>query len=73
MNLSIRLSDADARLVKSYAEVKGMSVSDVLRSAVMEKIEDEIDIELARKALEEYEANPITFSHEEVGRMLGLK
>ena len=44
-----------------------------VRKAVIEKIEDEIDIELARKALAEYEADPFTYTHDEVGRMLGLK
>ena len=44
-----------------------------VRKAVIEKIEDEIDIELARKALAEYEADPVTYTHDEVGRMLGLK
>ena len=73
MSITLRLSDEDALLIGSYAELNGISVSELVRKAVIEKIEDEIDIELARKALAEYEADPVTYTHDEVGKMLGLK
>ena len=69
----MRLSDKDALLNRSYTERNGISVSELIRKVIIEKIEDEIDIELARKALAEYEADPVTYTHDEVGRMLGQK
>ena len=73
MSITVRLSGAEAQLIKNYASLQGVSVSEIVRKAVLEKIEDEIDVELARKALEEYQADPTTYSHDEVGKMLGLK
>ena len=72
MNISLSLNDADSALVTKYAEIHGMSVADLFRQSVLERIEDEYDLQAYRKAMEEYEANPVTYTHEEVGRMLGL-
>ena len=44
-----------------------------MRRAAMEKIEDEIDLEVALRAHADYEAEPTAYSHDDVGRMLGLK
>lgn len=73
MSISLRLSDAEATLFKSYAEMHGISVSELVRRAVMEKIEDEYDLAAYERAMEEYKKNPITYSHEEVVRMLELE
>ena len=72
MAISLRMSQEEERLIKKYAEIWGLSVSELIRQAVMEKIEDEIDLELAQKALAEYEANPISYSMEEIKKELGL-
>ena len=72
MNISLSLSEADSALVTKYAEMHGISVADLFRQSVLERIEDEYDLQAYRKAMEEYEANPVTYTHEEVGRMLGL-
>ena len=73
MSITLRLSDEDALLIRSYAKINGISVSELARKAVIKKVEDEINIEHAKKALAEYEADPVTYTHDEVGRMLGLK
>ena len=73
MTLTLRVSDEDSQLIRDFAKLHGVSVSEYIRSTVMERIEDEIDLEAYRQAKAEFEANPVTYSHEEVGRMLGLK
>lgn len=73
MSITIRLSDGDAELIKNYAAMKGVTVSDVMRKAIMEKIEDEIDLEAYERAMAAYRANPVTYSQEEVERMLGMR
>ena len=45
MTISLRLSDEDPQLIKGYAAMKKMSVSDVMRNAVLEAIEDEYDLQ----------------------------
>lgn len=72
MNVSVTLNDADAVLVRNYAEIHGVSIADLFRQSVMERIEDEADRRAYQTAMAEYRANPVTYSHEEVGRMLGL-
>lgn len=68
--ISLRLSEADSAIIKSYAEVHNMSVSELIRKMVIEKIEDELDLAAFDKAMEEYKKNPITYSHEEVAQLL---
>lgn len=73
MTISVRLNDADTELIKHYAELNHISVSELVRQAVMEKIEEEYDLKLYYEAKAEYEKNPITYSHEEVKKVLGLE
>ena len=54
MTISLRLSEEDTKLIKDYAKVNNMSVSDLIRQAVIEKIEDEIDLAAYNKAVEAY-------------------
>ena len=49
-----------------------MSVSDLIRQAVIEKIEDEIDLAAYNKAVEAYKKNPKTYTLDEVEKELGL-
>ena len=59
-------------LIKTYAKLNNISLSDLIRSAVMEKIEDEYDLECYNKAIEEYKNNPKTYTLDEVKKELGL-
>ena len=72
MTISLRLSEEDTKLIKDYAKINNMSVSDLIRQAVMEKIEDEIDLAAYNKAVEAYKKNPKTYTLEEVEKELGL-
>ena len=49
-----------------------MSVSEFIRKAVMERIEDEIDLQDYQKAMADFKKNPVTYSMEEVAKELGL-
>ncbi len=73
MTISVRLSDDDTMLIKKYAEIYKMSVSDLIRQSVLERIEDEYDLEMFDKAMAEYKANPVTYSLDDVEKELGLQ
>lgn len=73
MTISLRLSDADTILIKEYAEINKMSVSDLIRQSVLERIENEYDLKMFDKAMAEYKANPVTYSLDEVEKELGLR
>ena len=72
MTISLRLNDADSMLFKKYAEMNGISVSELLRRSVLEHIEEEYDLQAYEEAIAEYHENPITYSLDEVEKELGL-
>ena len=72
MTISVILNDKDTELIKAYAKMNNISLSDLIRNAVIEKIEDEYDLECYKKAMQEYEKNPTTYTMDEVKEELGL-
>ena len=54
MTVSVRINEKDEKLIRAYAELNNISLSELIRNAIMEKIEDEYDLECFKKALEEY-------------------
>lgn len=72
MAISLRLTDEDTILIKNYADLHNISLSELFRKAVMEKIEDEYDLAAYNKAMEEYQKDSITYTLDEVEKELGL-
>ena len=72
MSISVRLNKKEEKLLKDYVKLNNISISDFIRNAIMEKIEDEYDIQCYEEAMEEYKKNPKTFTLEEVKKELGL-
>ena len=72
MTISVRLNEDESDLFKRYAKLNNISVSDMIRSAVLEKIEDEYDLECYENAMAEHNANPVTYTLDEVKKELGL-
>ncbi len=73
MAISVRLNKEDTALIKTYATLHNISISDLFREAVMDKIETEYDLQCYEKAMQEYENDPVTYTLDEVERELGLK
>ena len=73
MTISLRLNEADSMLFKKYAEMNGISVSELVRRSVLEHIEEEYDLQAYEEAIAEYHENPITYSLDEVEKELGLE
>ena len=69
MSISIRLSQEDEKLIREYANLKHMSLSDLLRNSVIEKIEDETDLKSSDKAMKDMKK---TYSYDEGKKELGL-
>lgn len=70
MTVSVDFSDRDTELLEKYAASKNLSLSELVRQTLLEKIEDESDLQLFDEAMEEYRKDPVTFSQDEVERML---
>ena len=69
---TFELDDVDRKFAEAYAEETGESIGEMAKNALLEHIEDVMDVRAAKIAKAEYEADPVTYTHEEVGRMLGL-
>lgn len=68
MICTFELNDEETKFVKDYMRDFGeTSLSDMAKRFLLE---DVADSRAADEAWKEYEANPVTYSHEEVGRML---
>ena len=71
MAFSIRLTDDEERLARSYAALLGISMGEAFKQALFEKIEAEFDLAIGEAAYKKYLDNPKTYSHEEVLKMFG--
>ena len=69
--LSIRCSSEDENLIKKFAAIKKQSVSEFLRQAALEKIEDEYDLRLVKDYLDKKEKMSF-YSADEVEKELGI-
>ena len=49
--LTMRVDDIDASVVRKYAKFEGKTISDFIRDAVFEKIEDQEDLAALRAAV----------------------
>ena len=68
--MTMRVDDVDAAIVRKYAKFEGKTISDFIRDAVFEKIEDQEDLETLRAAI--VEDDGVRYSHEQVLAELGL-
>ncbi len=73
MSISIRISKKEKQIIKEYSKLNGLSVSEAMRQAIFEKIEDEYDILMLEEAVGDYEENKKTYSLDEVKEALGIK
>ena len=69
--LSIICSSEDENLIKKFAAIKKQSVSEFLRQAALEKIEDEYDLKLVKDYLDKKEKMSF-YSADEVEKELGI-
>lgn len=69
--MTMRLDDADAQLVRKYASFEGKSISDFLRDAVFEWIEDQEDLAALRKATSNDDG--VRYTHDQVLKELSLR
>lgn len=68
--MTLRVNDQDAELVRRYANFEGKNISDFIRDAIFEKIEDAHDLRVLREAIAEDDGTRYTL--DEVEEMLGL-
>ncbi len=60
--MTVRLDSAEKSLISDYASAFGTSVSEFVRTTVLERIEDELDLKAWEQAKAEFDADPQTIS-----------
>ena len=68
--MTMRLDETDAEVVRKYAEFEGKTISDFIRDAVFEKIEDQQNLATLREAIAVDDG--VRYTHEQVLAELGL-
>lgn len=70
--MSVRFSSSEENMIRRFAAVQGVTVSEFIRTSVLETIEDQLDLTLAKEALAEFEKDPVVYSFDEVKKMIGI-
>ncbi|HHX69398.1 MAG: DUF6290 family protein [Miniphocaeibacter sp.] len=71
--ITVRLNEEEEKMFSEYASIKGNGLSTLLKEALVEKMENEFDLQ----AIKDYEIRKEkgdieTYSHDEVKKILGL-
>ena len=70
---SVRFSPEEEAKIEYYRQLTGMSISEIIRTSTIDRIDEELDTEICEKAIERFKANPVVHTHDEVMERLGLK
>jgi predicted transcriptional regulator len=71
--ISLRVSDDEYNILKTYAKVNNCTLSDVIRQTMMKSIEDEYDMRTFAEYEKARDAGTVrTYSHDEAWKELGL-
>ncbi|MDR0916269.1 MAG: DUF6290 family protein [Oscillospiraceae bacterium] len=70
--IQARIPDEEAKFIANYAKVNNITISALIRQTIMEKIEDELDLQAYEDAMAEYRANPVSYTLDEVMKELDL-
>ena len=70
MIISVEFSDEEEKFINAYTQKNNISVSDLIRNVVIDKIENEYDLKAYYEAKEEYKKNSETYTHNEVKKMM---
>ena len=66
--MTIRMGANEKALINDYAKTFGMTASEFVRTAVLERIEDELDLRDWYAAKAEFDADPTTYTADESAR-----
>lgn len=73
MSINIYINEQTSSEIEKCAALYGITAEEFVRRAIMERLEDEYDLQCAKEALAEYEKDPTTYTMEEVAKHLGIK
>lgn len=66
------MNEQEEKLIKEYAKLNNVSISELFRSSVLEHIENDIDLKLYHQAMKEHHNDPNDISFDKMIKELGL-
>ena len=69
---SMRLTVEEEKALYDYAKLQNKSKAQVVKEALLEKLEDEYDYRIGVEAYNEYLKDKKTYTSKEINKMLGL-
>lgn len=69
--MTLRVNDEDAEIIRKYAEFEGKTISEFIRKAALNEIENQEDLEVLRQAIAQ--DNGERYTHDQVLAELGLQ
>jgi hypothetical protein len=70
--ITLRISEKEEQLIKEYAKVNNISISELFRSSVLERIENDNDLKLYHEAMKEHHHTPGDISFDDMMKGLNL-
>ncbi|MBQ7150652.1 MAG: hypothetical protein IJR94_00175 [Synergistaceae bacterium] len=70
MTYTFELNEVDQKFAETYAAEIGKTVGELAKESMLEHIEDVMDLRLYEQAKAEYEADPVTYSFDEIKKNL---
>jgi uncharacterized protein (DUF1778 family) len=70
---TMRMDENQKTLISEYAAAYGKSMAEFMLDAALDVIEDAIDLRDWKTAKAEFDADPVTFSNEEIMGEFGLR
>jgi len=72
-HVSLRVSEHEKNWMESYAKMQGINLSDAIKEAFFEKLENEYDLKTIREhEAEKADGNVQYYAHDEAKKILGL-
>jgi len=72
MSITVNVSDELVSMMRGYANSYGITLDQAIENAIIEKLEDAIDLKLYEKAMEEHKKDGRTYTHDDIVKRLGL-
>jgi len=66
--MTVRLSPREKNMIQDYASLYNMNVSELVRTTLIERIEDELDLKIWEQAKAKFDADAETISAEEIAK-----
>ncbi|MHC5268439.1 type II toxin-antitoxin system RelB family antitoxin [Enterococcus sp. LJL98] len=70
--ITFRVSEEEKAFMLAMADLNGVTISELARTKLLASLEDQIDLDIYKKAMEAHHTLDESISHEEMKRELGL-